>query len=81
MAASLARLGLFDAAGTRLVPGFFAESLPRALASGELRSLAILRLDGDLYESTIQVAGRLALAFPPGFDMKRAAPCHMPLPL
>jgi hypothetical protein len=57
VAAALQRLGVFDPAGTRLVAGFFKESLPLALARGELKTLSVLRLDGDLYESTIQVTG------------------------
>ena len=39
----------------RILPGFFRDSLPLALRQGCFpRGLAILRLDGDLYESTLE---------------------------
>lgn len=53
--AALQQLGVYDPLGTRFVAGFFKDSLPRALALGEMQALSVLRLDGDLYESTIQV--------------------------
>lgn len=53
--AALQQLGVYDPLGTRFVAGFFKDSLPRALARGEMQALSVLRLDGDLYESTIQV--------------------------
>ena len=86
---TLRHLGVYDDEGTRLVKGFFNETLPATLRAGHFswrrrgkseegerepvmdadvgrsvplvprwertqRSLAILRVDGDLYESTIQ---------------------------
>lgn len=53
--AALQQLGVYDSRGTRFVAGFFKDSLPLALARGEMHTLSVLRLDGDLYESTIQV--------------------------
>jgi O-methyltransferase len=45
---NFARYGLLDE-GVRFLPGWFSETLPRA----RIRRLAVLRLDGDMYESTI----------------------------
>lgn len=45
---NFARHGLLDEQ-VRFLPGWFSETLPRA----RIRQLAVLRLDGDMYESTI----------------------------
>jgi O-methyltransferase len=45
--ANFARYGLLDDQ-VRFLPGWFRDTLPAA----PIRELAILRLDGDLYEST-----------------------------
>ncbi len=49
MRANFARYGLLDER-VRFLEGWFAETLP----SAPVEALAVLRLDGDLYESTIQ---------------------------
>jgi len=66
--AALQQLGVYDPLGTRFVAGFFKDSLPRALARGEMQALSILRLDGDLYESTIQVRMHFTNYYQPYFS-------------
>ena len=46
----------------RFLPGFFAETLPRA----PIESLAILRLDGDYYSSTWDALAALYPLLSPG---------------
>ena len=43
--------------GVRMVPGYFVDSLPglRAELKGRGERLALLRLDGDMYDSTIDI--------------------------
>jgi O-methyltransferase len=61
--ANFARYGLLDDR-VRFVQGWFRDTLP-ALA-GELGSIAVLRLDGDLYESTIDALTHLEPLVAPG---------------
>jgi len=49
--ANFARFGLLDADRVRFLKGWFKDTMPTA----PVGSLAVLRLDGDLYESTIDV--------------------------
>jgi O-methyltransferase len=53
--------GLLDGQ-VRFLRGFFSESLPKA----PIERLAVLRLDGDLYESTIDALGNLYDKLSPG---------------
>lgn len=48
------RFGLMDEL-VRFVPGFFKVSLPQLRRSGSVHRLAILRLDGDMYKSTLEI--------------------------
>jgi len=43
-------LGAWDDARLRIRPGWFSDTVPAA--AQEIESIALLRLDGDLYEST-----------------------------
>ncbi|MGH8765041.1 MAG: TylF/MycF/NovP-related O-methyltransferase [Burkholderiales bacterium] len=52
--ANFKRYGLFDER-VRFLPGWFKDSLPDA----SIERLAILRADGDMYESTIQIMNNL----------------------
>lgn len=58
---NFARYGLLDDQ-VRFLKGFFRDSLPEA----PIERLALLRLDGDLYESTIQVLTHLYPKVAPG---------------
>jgi O-methyltransferase len=63
--ANFARYGLLDDQ-VRFVPGWFRDTLPK-LAT-ELDAIAVLRLDGDMYESTIDALTHLEpLVLPGGF--------------
>jgi hypothetical protein len=61
--ANFARYGLLDDQ-VRFVPGWFRDTLPK-LAT-ELDAIAVLRLDGDMYESTIDALAHLEPLVPPG---------------
>ena len=61
--ANFARYGLLDEQ-VRFVPGWFRDTLPK-LAT-ELDAIAVLRLDGDMYESTIDALTHLEPLVPPG---------------
>jgi O-methyltransferase len=50
--ATFAKYGLLDER-VHFLRGFFSRTLPPAIASGEITKLALIRLDGDTYESTI----------------------------
>jgi len=50
---NLKALGAWDAARMRIVDGWFNDSIP--LAMGNISAIALLRLDGDLYQSTRDV--------------------------
>ena len=52
--ANFRRYGLLDER-VRFLPGWFKDTLP----SAAIESIAVLRLDGDLYESTIQALDAL----------------------
>lgn len=54
MLATFDRFHLNHPAGVRVLEGYFNETLPGAAASGAFTQFAVLRLDGDTYESTIQ---------------------------
>ena len=56
-----ARYGLLDG-GVRFLPGWFCDTLPAA----PIQSLALLRLDGDLYESTRDALEALYPKLSPG---------------
>jgi len=56
-----ARLGLLDEQVV-FVPGFFADSLPTA----PIEQIAVLRLDGDLYSSTLDALNELYPKLAPG---------------
>ncbi|MEA2828920.1 MAG: O-methyltransferase [Actinomycetota bacterium] len=59
--ANFARYGLLDDQ-VRFLPGFFSDTLPTA----PIERLAVLRLDGDLYESTIVALRALYPKLSPG---------------
>ena len=59
--ANFARYGLLDDQ-VRFLPGFFSDTLPTA----PIEQLAVLRLDGDLYESTIVALQALYPKLSPG---------------
>lgn len=59
--ANFARYGLLDE-HVRFLPGWFKDTLPDA----PIDRIAVLRLDGDLYESTIQALEALYLRLSPG---------------
>ncbi|MFV8315936.1 TylF/MycF/NovP-related O-methyltransferase [Mycobacterium sp. 23] len=61
VAANFARYGLLDDR-VRFIPGWFRESLQEA----PIDRIAVLRLDGDLYESTIQALDALYPRLSPG---------------
>ena len=61
--ANFARYGLLDDQ-VRFVPGWFRDTLPK-LAT-ELDAIAVLRLDGDMYESTIDALTHLEPLVAPG---------------
>ncbi|MCU4183598.1 TylF/MycF family methyltransferase [Acidiferrimicrobium sp. IK] len=61
--ANFARYGLLDDR-VRFVPGWFRDTLPAL--SHELGPIAVLRLDGDLYESTIDALASLEPKVSPG---------------
>jgi len=76
--ANFARYGLLDDQ-VRFVPGWFRDTLP-GLAR-ELDAIAVLRLDGDMYESTIDALTHLEpLVSPGGFvivdDYCNIEPCR-----
>jgi O-methyltransferase len=50
----------------RFVPGWFRDTLPELASSGELEAIAVLRLDGDMYESTIDALVHLEPLVSPG---------------
>jgi O-methyltransferase len=58
--ANFDRYGLLDG-GVKFLPGWFKDTLP-----GPVKKLAILRLDGDLYESTMQALEALYSKVSPG---------------
>lgn len=58
------RFGLFDDK-VKMLPGWFNESLPEAPQKG-LKQLAILRVDGDLYTSTMDVLQNMYQFVSPG---------------
>ena len=55
----------FDVSETYLI-GYFKDSLPLAIKQNLFRCFAILRLDGDLYESTYQALDALYPFLNPG---------------
>jgi O-methyltransferase len=57
----LARYGLLDAQ-VRLLPGWFEDTLP----SAPIERLALLRIDGDLYQSTMDALTALEPRVSPG---------------
>jgi O-methyltransferase len=59
--ANFARYGLLDER-VRFLPGWFKDTLPRA----PIERLALLRLDGDLYSSTMDALGSLYPLLSPG---------------
>ena len=61
--AAFARYGLLDDQ-VRFVQGWFKDTLPAVAA--EVGSIAVLRLDGDLYESTMDALTNLAPLVSPG---------------
>lgn len=61
--ANFARYGLLDEQ-VRFVPGWFRDTLPGLAA--ELDAIAVLRLDGDMYESTIDALTHLEPLVAPG---------------
>jgi hypothetical protein len=61
--ANFARYGLLDDQ-VRFVPGWFRDTLPKL--AGELGAIAVLRLDGDMYESTIDALTHLEPLVSPG---------------
>lgn len=58
---NFARYGLLDEQ-VRFLPGWFADTLPQA----PIAQLALLRLDGDMYSSTIQTLEALYDKVTPG---------------
>lgn len=48
------RLNLWDER-VKLVEGWFQDTVPAIVSSGELQKIAVLRLDGDMYQSTMVV--------------------------
>jgi len=46
--------------------GFFSETIPAAVANGEVTQIAVLRLDADLYESTLTALRHLYPLLSPG---------------
>ena len=50
----------------RFIKGWFKDSLRTAQVKREIKSLAVLRLDGDLYESTIDCLNALYHKITPG---------------
>ena len=63
--ATFARYGLLDSR-VLFLEGFFSSTLPLAVESGDVRELALLRLDGDMYESTMDALGPLYPKLSPG---------------
>lgn len=61
--ANFARYGLLDDR-VRFVPGWFRDTLPKLAA--EIGPIAVLRLDGDMYESTIDALTHLEPLVSPG---------------
>jgi hypothetical protein len=61
--ANFARYGLLDDQ-VRFVPGWFRDTLPKLAA--DLGPIAVLRLDGDMYESTIDALTHLEPLVAPG---------------
>ena len=61
--ANFARYGLLDDRA-RFVPGWFRDTAPTV--AKEIDSIAVLRLDGDMYESTIDVLTNLEPLVSPG---------------
>jgi O-methyltransferase len=61
--ANFARYGLLDDQ-VRFVPGWFRDTLPKLAA--DLDAIAVLRLDGDMYESTIDALTHLEPLVAPG---------------
>jgi hypothetical protein len=61
--ANFDRYGLLDDQ-VRFVPGWFRDTLPGL--AGELDAIAVLRLDGDMYESTIDALTHLEPLVSPG---------------
>jgi hypothetical protein len=61
--ANFARYGLLDDQ-VRFVPGWFRDTLPKVAA--EIGRIAVLRLDGDMYESTIDALTHLEPLVAPG---------------
>jgi O-methyltransferase len=59
--ANLARYGLLDEQ-VRLLPGWFEDTLPTA----PIEQLALLRIDGDLYQSTMDALVALEPRVSPG---------------
>lgn len=62
MRANIARFGLLDEQRVRFLEGWFSDTLPDA----PIEKIAILRLDGDLYESTMDVLTALYERVQPG---------------
>jgi len=60
---NLVRFGLYDPETVKFVPGFFSESLRGPLP---FTQLAVLRLDGDMYSSTIETLDALYDKVSPG---------------
>jgi hypothetical protein len=76
--ANFERYGLLDDQ-VRFVPGWFRDTLPKLAA--ELETIAVLRLDGDMYESTSDALTHLEpLVSPGGFvivdDYNGIEPCR-----
>lgn len=61
---NFARFGLLDN-GVKFLPGYFNESLPTVRDQG-LQKIALLRVDGDLYSSTMDVLDNLYELVSPG---------------
>jgi hypothetical protein len=57
---NFARYGVLDEA-VRFLPGWFAD----ALATAPISQLSVLRLDGDLYDSTMEALTRSTTSSPP----------------
>ena len=60
--ANIARFGLLDEQRVRFLEGWFSDTLPDA----PIEKIAVLRLDGDLYESTMDVLTALYERVQPG---------------
>ena len=76
MKSNLDRFGLLDDQ-VRFLKGFFKDTLP----SAPIESISVLRLDGDLYESTTQCLEALYSRVSPGgyviVDDYSLPPCRM----